>query len=198
MKRKGVNPKTIGKYMNMLVELKEEIEDNPKTKRCREIIEMHRCGRQVLSMLKKTGIITHSKNGMTWTGQYPSIKMVIDITEMIHQYKLDLRQRKNQSGDLFRRKKRTTYNKTVTKTERIPVDDEQVTISSGTTTIQIEKESIQKWHESYKKMVTERSDIEIKQPAPDSSMVSEYINHETKEKPLNWFQKLIIYIFKIK
>lgn len=198
MKRKGVNPKTIGKYMNMLVELKEEIDINPKTKRCTEIIETHRCGHQVLSMLKKTGIITHSKNGMTWTGQYPSIKMVIDITEMIHQYKLELRQRKNQSGDLFRRKKRTTYNKTVTKTERIPVDDEQVTISSGTTTIQIEKESIQKWHESYKKMVTERSDIEIKQPAPDSSMVSEYINYETKEKPLNWFQKLIIYIFKIK
>ena len=198
MKRKGVNPKTIGKYMNMLVELKEEIDINPKTKRCTEIIEMHRCGHQVLSMLKKTGIITHSKNGMTWTGQHPSIKMVIDITEMIHQYKLELRQRKNQSGDLFRRKKRTTYNKTVTKTERIPVDDEQVTISSGPTTIQIEKEAIQKWHESYKKMVAERSDIEIKQPAPDSSMVSEYINHETKEKPLNWFQKLIIYIFKIK
>ena len=197
MKRKGVNPKTIGKYMNMLVELKEEIDINPKTKRCTEIIEMHRCGHQVLSMLKKTGIITQSKNGIFWTGQHPSIKMVIDITEMIHQYKLELRQRKNQSGDLFRRKKRSNFKKDI-KTERIPVDDEQVTISSGTTTIQIEKESIEKWHESYKKTIAEQSEKLIREPLPDASMISEYINHEMNEKPLNLFQKLINYIFKIK
>lgn len=207
MKRRGANPATIGKYMNMLIELKIEIESNPKTKRSTEIIEKHRCGHQVLSTLKKTGIVSHTKKGLFWIGQHPTIKMVIDITEMIHQYHIELNQRKKQHN-LFQKRKKTSYIKPDQKTDRIPVDDEQrVTISSGDTIIEIEKktlkeinkEDLNKWHESYKEKIGEPSGIPIKQPLPDTSMVSEYINHEITEKPsLNWFKKLIKYIFKIK
>lgn len=208
MKRRGANPATIGKYMNMLIELKIEIESNPRTKRSTEILEKHRCGHQVLSMLKRTGIITYTKkHGFSWSGQHPTIKMVIDITEMIHQYKVELKERKKQT-DLFKKRKRSSYIKADQKTDRIPVDDEQrITISSGETIIEIEKktlkeinkEDLNKWHESYKEKIGEPSGIPIKQPLPDTSMVSEYINHEMTEKPsLNWFQKLIKYIFKIK
>ena len=70
---------------------------------------------------------------------------------------------------------------------------------------------LKKWQESYSKKIGEPSGIPIKTPV-DHSLVSEFIDHHEgslngvvntakpfeEKQSLNWFQKLIKLIFKIK
>jgi hypothetical protein len=112
-----------------------------------------------------------------------------------------LRIRKQTTGDLFERRKRK---KIVSESiQRGLVDDEQITISSGTTSVpgvkidwekpepcmktieqisetpisKLNDDDLQRWHESYSKQIGEKSGIPIKTPPVDSSMVSEFVDH---------------------
>lgn len=183
MKRKGVNNQTIGKYFNLLVELKELIDSDSKTKGCTDLIQVHRCSKHILTFLKKSGIVTQNKQGLFWVGGIPSIKMVIDLTELRHQYHEDLNRRKRQK-DLFSKPQRTRFNllNNEKPMDRIPVDDEQI----ETKPIKdLTQEDLERWQEKYKKQIAVKSDTQIKQCVE-------------VEKPLTWIQKLIKSIFKIK
>jgi hypothetical protein len=225
MKRKGASRSTIAKYLTTFMELHDEITRNPRTKRVKEIIRKNRSGNHPFTMLKKSGVVVKSKNGLEWTGEKPSVNMVIQVTEMIHKYKLELSHRKKSEGDMFRRKRKSSFRPTPV--ERTLASDEQITISSGQVDApiknedwletgkklfckdvqeieqkklsEINPEELQKWKESYLKNTAEQSEIPIRTPV-DQSMVSEFIDHHAPvaEKPsLNWFQKFIKLIFRI-
>ena len=222
MKRKGASRSTIAKYLTTFIELHDEISRNPRTTKVKEIIKKNRSGNHPFTMLKKSGVVVKTKNGFQWVGEKPSVNMVIQVTEMIHQYKIELAHRKKSEGDLFKRKRRTAIKSD--NVQRTLVDDEQVvTISSGDIILDrllceeignkplkdINKDDLKKWQESYSKTIGEPSGILIKTPV-DQSMVSEFVDHHegslnsvvqkpvTKEPEMNWFQKFIKLIFKIK
>lgn len=221
MKRKGASRSTIAKYLTTFIELHDEISRNPRTTKVKEIIRKNRSGNHPFTMLKKSGVVVKTRNGLQWVGEKPSVNMVIQVTEMIHQYKIDLLHRQKSEGDMFRRTRKTIKSVNF---ERTLADDEQVvTISSGDVVVpkpfcksvdeiektslkDINKDDLNKWHQSYAKHIGEPSGIPIKTPVDQSAFVN---HHEqslnsiaekplTKEPELNWFQKFIKLIFKIK
>ena len=138
MKRKGASRSTIAKYLTAFIEMHDEIRKNPRTKKIGSIVEKHRIGKHPVTMLRKTGVINKTKNGLFWNGEQPSVNMVLQVTEMIHQYKMELAHRKKSEGDLFKRKRRS--NTKSSSLERSLTDDEQiVTISSGDVNIASDK-----------------------------------------------------------
>ena len=173
MKRKGVNQQTIAKYLGAFNELKHEIDSNPKTRNGSFIATKHGIGKQPLTMLKKAGVVHVNQKGMFWVGENPSVRMVAQITEMIHQYHVDLRNRKKTDGDLFKRKNP----KRIKHSEVIKKAIEERTIG------EINQSDLDEWVEKYKSQKAEKSEILIQQPNPDSSMVSEFIQHDEPKKP---------------
>jgi hypothetical protein len=117
------------------------------------------------------GILTRTKRGLTWTGKQPNLEMVIQIRMAISQYKQELARKKREQGELFRKSKPN---------HRI-------------------KESVKEWEQRVKQQKAEPTEVYIKQPLPDSSLVSEFINHEPKTHIReSWFRRLIKAIFNIK
>lgn len=172
MKRKGVNQKTIAKYLGAFNELKHEIDSNPKTRNGSFIATKHEIGKQSITMLKKAGVVHVNKKGMFWVGDNPSVRMVAQITEMIHQYHVDLKNRKKTDGDLFKR----NHPKRIKHSEVIKKPIEERTIG------EVDKTDLDEWRAKYQSQKAEKTDVPIKQPAPDSSMVSEFIEYDVPVK----------------
>jgi hypothetical protein len=158
------------KYLAAFVELYGELQTNPKV-HVSDLANKHKIGKQVFSMLVQMGIVSRTKSGMTWIGKEPSIAMVIQIRLAIRQYHIELDKKKKVQGDLFKKSKPNH---------------------------RIRKETHIEWEQRVKQQKPEPTDIPIKQPLPDSSMVSEFISHEHVEtKKLNWFQRVMKAIFNL-
>jgi hypothetical protein len=158
------------KYLAAFVELYGELQTNPKV-HVSDIANKHKIGKHPFSMLVQMGIVSRTKSGMTWIGKEPSIQMVIQIRLAIRQYHIELDNKKKVQGELFKRSKPN---------------------------MRIRKETHIEWEQRVKQQKSETTDIPIKQPLPDSSMVSEFISHEHVEtKQLNWFQRVMKAIFNL-
>jgi len=158
------------KYLAAFVELYGELQTNPKV-HVSDIANKHKIGKHPFSMLVQMGIVSRTKSGMTWIGKEPSIAMVIQIRLAIRQYHIELDKKKKVQGDLFKKSKPNH---------------------------RIRKETHIEWEQRVKQQKPEPTDIPIKQPLPDSSMVSEFISHEHVEtKKLNWFQRVMKAIFNL-
>ena len=158
------------KYLAAFVELYGELQTNPKV-HVSDIANKHKIGKHPFSMLVQMGIVSRTKSGMTWIGKEPSIAMVIQIRLAIRQYHIELDKKKKVQGDLFKKSKPNH---------------------------RIRKETHIEWEQRVKQQKPEPTDIPIKQPLPDSSMISEFISHEHVEtKKLNWFQRVMKAIFNL-
>jgi hypothetical protein len=158
------------KYLAAFVELYGELQTNPKV-HVSDIANKHKIGKHPFSMLVQMGIVSRTKSGMTWIGKEPSIQMVIQIRLAIRQYHIELDNKKKVQGELFKR---------------------------SNPNMRIRKETHIEWEQRVKQQKPETTDIPIKQPLPDSSMISEFITHEYVEtKKLNWFQRVMKAIFNL-
>jgi hypothetical protein len=158
------------KYLAAFVELYGELQTNPKV-HVSDIANKHKIGKHPFSMLVQMGIVSRTKSGMTWIGKEPSIQMVIQIRLAIRQYHIELDNKKKVQGELFKR---------------------------SNPNMRIRKETHIEWEQRVKQQKPETTDIPIKQPLPDSSMISEFISHEHVEtKKLNWFQRVTKAIFNL-
>lgn len=136
-----------------------------------QLANKHKIGKHPFAMLVQMGIITRTKSGIVWVGKEPSIQMVIQIRLAIRQYHIELENQKKVEGELFKR---------------------------SNPNMRIRKETHNEWEQRVKQQKSEVTDIPIRQPLPDSSMVSEFITHEHVEtKRLNWFQRVIKAIFNL-
>ena len=93
MNRKPLNNRTIQKYLEFLIDLKQSIELNPKVKTSM-IAKHHKVGHQIVSLMKQYRIIESSKAGLKWGGKEPSVQMVKSILDAVHAYKYELKIRK--------------------------------------------------------------------------------------------------------
>lgn len=158
------------KYLEAFVELYGTLQTDPKVK-VTEIANRHKIGKHPFAMLVQMGIVNRTKSGLVWVGKEPSIQMVIQIRLAIRQYHIDLDNKKKVEGELFKRSKANR---------------------------RIRKETHSEWEQRVKQQKLEPTDIPIKQPLPDSSMVSEFITHEHIEtKKLNWFHRVMKAIFNL-
>jgi hypothetical protein len=95
MKRKGISQTTIARYMAAFIEIKAAIDANPKC-HTSPIVREFKIGAQPIGMLKKLGVIEHTKGGhKKWVGANPNVAMVIQIAEAVHNYHAELRSRKS-------------------------------------------------------------------------------------------------------
>lgn len=159
MKRKKHHEHTIARYLAAFIEIKAAIDANPKV-HTSPIVRQFKIGTQPIGMLKKLGVIEHSKGGhKKWVGKEPNVAMVIQITEAIHNYHAELNSRKS-SGELFTKKKR----------------------AQSTKTVQPIQSDLDEWKSRYTQQKAGKTNIPIQNQPFDQSMVSEFINHEEKPK----------------
>jgi hypothetical protein len=158
------------KYLEAFIELYSLLQSDPFVK-VTEVANRHKIGKQPFTMLVQMGIINRTKRGTFWIGKEPSIQMVIQVRLAIRNYHIELERKKKEQGELFQR---------------------------SAPNMRIRKETLSEWEQRTKQQKAEITDIPIKQPLPDSSMVSEFITHEHIEtKRLNWFQRIIKAIFNL-
>jgi hypothetical protein len=96
MNRKPLNKRTIQKYLEFLIDLKQSIEIDPTVKTSL-IAKHHKIGNQIVSLMKQYRIIETSKSGLKWVGKEPSVQMVKSILDAVHAYKYELKIRKASS-----------------------------------------------------------------------------------------------------
>jgi len=162
--------KTNAKYLACFLDFYDEVQRNPKVS-VTDFADMYKVGKHPFTIMVQMGILTRTKRGLTWTGKQPNLEMVIQIRMAISQYKQELARKKREQGELFRKSKPN---------HRI-------------------KESVKEWEQRVKQQKAEPTEVYIKQPLPDSSIVSEFINHEPKTHIReSWFRRLIKAIFNIK
>lgn len=161
--------KTNAKYLACFLDFYDEVQHNPRIS-VTEFADRYKIGKHPFTIMVQMGILTRTKRGLTWSGKQPNLEMVIQIRMAISQYKQELARKKREQGELFRKAKPN---------HRI-------------------KESINEWEQRAERQKAEKSDIPIQQPSPDSTMVSEFINHEVTIIRESWFRRLIKAIFNIK
>lgn len=162
MKRKGISKQTIARYMAAFIEIKAALDANPKAQTT-PIARQFKIGAHPITMLKKLGVIEHKKGGYKrWVGNEPNVAMVIQITEAVHNYHAELRSRKS-NGEMFKQTKK--------RPQIAP--------------IAVEKELHQLWEQSYKQQTAEKTDVLIQEQPFDQSMVSEFIQHDEKQKVMH-------------
>ena len=197
--KKGPNKETLNHYLSCFTEIKKGLDENPRVK-LTDYANRYKIGKQPITVLKSTGVITRHGRGHKWTGPEPSFQMILNVLELIRQYHYDLKKRKSEQGELFKPQTRKRHIKGTDKPTFLNPD--------------YDKEQIEVWQRNYKKQRPDVTAIPIK--TFDSSTASEvyettdYMKHvkpKEQQKELNrkiinsiltYGAKFIINLFKRK
>lgn len=161
--KKGPSKETLQTYLSCFVEMKNSLDQNPRIK-LSDFASRYKIGKQPITVLKSTGVITQINRGHKWSGPEPSFKMIMEVLEIIRRYHVDLKERKSQQGDLFKPKsKKRNYSK-------------------GSETPKFINPEVQKnidlWRENYQNQKADQTAIPIRIEIYDRSTASE-INETT-------------------
>jgi len=166
--KKGPNKQTLNNYLSCFTEIKKGLEENPRVK-LSDYADRFKIGKQPITVLKSTGVITRHGNGHKWTGPEPSFQMILNVLEFIRQYHYDLKKRKSEQGDLFKPQPRKRHIKGTDKPKFVNPD--------------YDKEQIEVWHRNYEKQRPDVTAIPIK--TFDRSTASEFIETASYVKQFN-------------
>ena len=134
------------------------MEENPRVK-LSDYADRFKIGKQPITVLKNTGVITKHGKGHKWTGPEPSFQMILNVLELIRQYHYDLKKRKSEQGDLFKPQPRKRHTKGKDKPTFVNPD--------------YDKEQIEVWQRNYERQRPDVTAIPIK--TFDRSTASEFI-----------------------
>jgi hypothetical protein len=159
--KRGPNKQTLNNYLSCLTEIKKGLEENPRVK-LTDYANRYKIGKQPITVLKNTGVITRHGQGHKWTGPEPSFQMILNVLELIRQYHYDLKKTKSEQGELFQHKPKKSYAK-------------------GTETptfynTEVEKQQLENWRRNYERQQPEITNIPIQ--TFDRSTASEFVESE--------------------
>jgi len=183
-------------YLRFIKELKAQL-DADSTVSTSKIAERFNCSKQVVTVLKELNIIVKIGIGQhRWIGAFPSIEVVNAIESKLKRYQIDLRMRK--ANGTFQVKERKIQpielgggllNTGTPKCETAmefdfdaPDIGKRETLlerqmRKSTKVIELDENAMKAWEQKMKEQKVEKSDVPFVAPT-DSSMVSEFINHD--------------------
>ena len=128
--KKGPNKETLNNYLSCFTEIKKGLDENPRVK-LTDYANRYKIGKQPITVLKSTGVITRHGRGHKWTGPEPSFQMILNVLELIRQYHYDLKKRKSEQGELFKPQTRKRHIKGTDKPTFLnpDYDKEQIEVS---------------------------------------------------------------------
>jgi hypothetical protein len=175
--KKGPNKQTLNNYLSCFTEIKKGLEENPRVK-LTDYANRYKIGKQPITILKNTGVITKHGNGHKWTGPEPSFQLILDVLEMVRRYHYDLKKRKSEQGELFK-----------------PMQKKRHFKGKDTPTffnIEVEKKQLENWRRNYESQKPDITAIPIKtfdrSTASDLIETTEYIkriNPDQTQKEIN-------------
>jgi hypothetical protein len=160
--KKGPNKQTLNNYLSCFTEIKKGLDENPRVK-LSVYADRFKIGKQPITVLKNTGVITKHGRGHKWTGPEPSFQMILSVLELIRLYHLDLKKRKSEQGELFKPSPKKRHTKGTQQPNFVNPE--------------YDKQQIEVWQRNYKKQRPEITNVPIQ--TFDRSTASEFV--ETTE-----------------